>query len=283
MMMRIVGYLAAALLAGVTACGAEPDIQARCAAKLAEWKSRFDEEHFSYLVAPPFILAGDGTRAQLIGYRDRTVLAAAKALKATYFRIEPSEPVVILLFESGESYRRLAKKWFNDDDVPHYGFFRSDNVMLMNVSTGTGTLVHELTHALIKPDFPEVPSWFNEGLASLYEQCSMNGGGIRGLPNWRLPALQRAIKDGKLRPLEQMIADARFYREDLVGLNYAQARYLMLYLQGKGLLAKYYASFRDHKGEDSDGLETLKQIIAPQELPSFEKEWRAWVLTLRFP
>jgi hypothetical protein len=191
--------------------------------------------------------------------------------------------VVILLFKSGESYRRLAKNWFNDDDVPHFGFFRSDNVMLMDVSTGTGTLVHELTHALIKPDFPEVPSWFNEGLASLYEQCTMSGGGIRGLTNWRLPALQRAVKDGKLRPLEQMITDPRFYREDLVGLNYAQARYLMLYLQEKGLLRKYYVGFRDHKGEDSIGLEALRQIIAPQDLPSFEKEWRAWVLTLRFP
>src|SRR5436305_4661332 len=132
---------------------------------LAKWKDRFDEERFNYLVAPPFVIAGNGTVAQLEGYRDRTVLAAARALKAKYFKVDPAEPVLILLFESEGPYRRLAKAWFGNDNVPHYGFFRHDNVMLMNVGTGTGTLVHELTHALIKPDFPQVPSWFNEGLA----------------------------------------------------------------------------------------------------------------------
>ena len=36
-----------------------------------------------------------------------------------YFDKEPDEPVLILLFESAEPYRRLAKKWFGDDEVPH--------------------------------------------------------------------------------------------------------------------------------------------------------------------
>jgi len=55
--------------------------------------------------------------------------------------------------------------------------------------------VHEMTHALIEFDFPKVPCWFNEGFASLFEQCSTAGGKIRGLVNWRLPLLQRAIGD----------------------------------------------------------------------------------------
>jgi len=209
------------------------------------------------------------------------VLAAAAALRRTYFKAEPSEPILILLFESADPYQRLAKKWFNDDEVPHFGFFRHDNIMLMNVGTGTGTLVHELTHAMLKPDFPRVPSWFNEGLASLYEQCSL-GEGIRGHVNWRLPALQKAIRDGKLRSLKELIEDGDFYGERLVGLNYAQARYLMMYLQEKGLLTKYYAQFRDGAKDDPSGLATLRRVTAPQSLDDFEKAWRAWVLALRF-
>jgi hypothetical protein len=154
--------------------------------------------------------------------------------------------------------------------------------MLMNVGTGTGTLVHELTHALIKPDFPEVPSWFNEGLASLYEQCSLDGNSINGLVNWRLPGLQKAIKAGTLRSFEEMIADKDFYRQDLVGVNYAQARYLMLYLQQKGLLVRYYKSFRDGASEDPRGIETLKKVIEPQTMEALEKAWRQWVMGLRF-
>jgi len=188
-----------------------------------------------------------------------------------------------LLFETQGPYRRLARKWFGDANAPYYGYFRHDNVMLMNVGTGTGTLVHELTHALIKPDFPEVPSWFNEGLASLYEQCSLGADDtIKGHENWRLAGLQKAISAGKLRPFSEMIADPKFYREDLLGVNYAQARYLMFYLQEKGLLVKYYQTFRNGVKEDATGLASLKRVIAPQTLEEFEKEWRPWVMGLEF-
>jgi hypothetical protein len=260
-----------------------PTVPQKCQKVVDTWKDRFAEEGFHYVVAPPFVIAGNGTPRQIERYRDQTVLASAKALKATYFKTDPGEPVLILLFETEGPYKRLAKKWFDKENVPHYGYFRHDNIMLMNVGTGTGTLVHELTHALIKPDFPDVPSWFNEGLASLYEQCSLGGTpAIRGLVNWRLPGLQKAIKDGTLRSLEELIDDPRFYREDLVGVNYAQARYLMLYLQDKGLLVKYYTSFRDSVANDPTGLAALKKIIAPQTLDDFESDWRKWVMALRF-
>lgn len=260
----------------------QPALQSKCDKLLADWRDRLDEEHFAYVVAPPFVLAGNGSAQQVARYRDQTVLAAARYLKQQYFKTDPSEPVLILLFESEGPYRRLANKWLGDKDVPHYGYFRHDNVMVMNVGTGTGTLVHELTHALIKPDFPKVPSWFNEGLASLYEQCTFSGGRIKGLVNWRLPALQKAIRADALRPLKELAEDPGFYREGRVGVNYAQARYLMLYLQEKGLLTRYYTTFRDHVADDPNGWETLKQIVSPQSPEAFEKDWRAWVLTLRF-
>src|SRR5687768_4096139 len=160
--------------------GVEPTIEQKSRALLDQWKARFDAEGFSYAVSGPFVIAGDGGDRKIARYRDKTILAAARALKAMYFKARPDRPVLILLFESGRPYARLAKKWFKDDDVPYYGFFRrSDNVMLMNVGTGTGTLVHELVHALMAPDFPDVPDWFNEGLASLYEQCGIDGDEIR--------------------------------------------------------------------------------------------------------
>ncbi|HEY2589491.1 MAG TPA: hypothetical protein VGI81_27340 [Tepidisphaeraceae bacterium] len=273
------------LLTGLAAAPAtEPSLAQRTAQVIANWKPRFDEAKLRYLVADEFILAGDGTSRQLARYRDGTVLAAERALEATYFDKRPTEPIVICLFESEEPYKRLAKEWFADDDVPHFGFYRHrERVMFMNVSTGTGTLVHELTHALIAPDFPTVPDWFNEGLASLYEQCSISGDTITGLPNWRLPDLQKAIRADQLRPLKEMIEDPHFYRRDLVGINYAQARYLMFYLQQKQLLRAYYRRFRDHARDDPTGLQSLVAVIAPQTLDEFEKQWRAAVLELRFP
>ena len=269
----------AALCAPIEAATTQPSLQTECDTLLAKWKDRLDAEHFSTLVSPPFVLAGDGGEDRLRGYRDHTILASARALHAMYFDAQPTKPILIFLFETEPPYRRLAKKWFNENDVPHFGFCRADGVMLMNISTGGGTLVHELVHALIKPDFPDVPTWFNEGLASLYEQSNFDGDRIVGLKNWRLPALKQAIRAGNLRPLEELINDPDFYGEH-VGLNYAQARYLLMYLQEKGELQKFYRDFRAAAKDDPSGMETLQKLIAPEPLKDFEREWQAWVLAL---
>jgi hypothetical protein len=256
-------------------------IDQKCDERVAQWKDRFDEEHLAAVVAPPFVIAGDGGIRKLERYRDGTILAAQRALQATYFDKKPTEPILIFLFESDGPYRRLAKKWFDDDDVPHFGFYRQrDNVMFMNVATGTGTLVHELVHALMRPDFPDSPDWFNEGLASLYEQCTLDGNTIAGQLNWRLPALKDAIEQKKLRPLRELMDDPHFYRNDLVGLNYAQARYLMLYLQEHGKLRDYYRQARGNHEHNSTGRATFEQIIAPHALDDFDAQWQQWVLSL---
>jgi hypothetical protein len=257
-------------------------IAEKCNAVLAGWKTRFDEEHFNYVISAPFVIAGDGTPAAIIRYRDGTILPSARALTRLYFQTAPSEPILILLFESDGSYRRLADKWFDDRDVPHFGFYRpAQHVMLMNVATGTGTLVHEMTHALMAPDFPSVPDWFNEGLASLYEQSTIGPDTIRGLPNWRLPALQSEIARNQLRSTEAMIGDPDFRSPERVGMNYAHARYVMLYLQDRGLLQKYYRNFRDHCADDPTGLQTLKDLLSPQTLEQFDQQWRPWVMELQ--
>ena len=110
----------------------------------------------------------------------------------------------------------------------------------------------------------------------------LSDGDIRGLENWRLPALQRAIRDKKLRPLREMIEDDNYYGDKHVGLNYAQARYLLMYLQEQGTLADYYHKLRADQAEDKTGLKTLEAVIAPQSLAEFEKGWRGWTLRLQF-
>lgn len=61
-----------------------------------------------------------------------------------------------------------------------------------------GTLVHEIVHPFIEANFPDCPSWFNEGLASMYEQCRDNSGHIWGSTNWRLNGLKEAIAEQRV-------------------------------------------------------------------------------------
>ena len=281
--MRFFPIAILACLAAAPATQPQPTLEQKCQTLLERWQPKLKDERMNYLISPPFVIAGDGGIERLTRYENSTIRASADALQREFFDAKPNDPILILLFEYDGPYRRLAKEWFNDTDISPYGYFRHDNIMVMNVGTGTGTLVHELTHALIKPDFKNVPDWFNEGLGSLFEQCILDGGKIRGLPNWRLPALQRAIRADKLRPLTELIEDEHFYADEHVGLNYAQARYLLYYLQQKGKLAAFYKQLRANHADDPTGLAMLKKTIAPQSLDEFEKQWRSWVLTLRFP
>src|SRR5687767_1339703 len=98
----------------------QPTVEQKAEALAAKWKARFQEERFSVVVAGPFVIAGNGSPARLARYRDGTIMAAAQAFWAQFFDARPTEPILILLFETPGPYKRLAKKWFNDEEVPHY-------------------------------------------------------------------------------------------------------------------------------------------------------------------
>jgi hypothetical protein len=164
-----------------------------------------------------------------------------------------------------------------------YGYYKpSEKTMLMNINTGTGTLVHEMTHALVRYDFPDIPSWFNEGLGSLYERCSLNDKIILGYVNWRLPALQDAINDKSYTSLDKLTkTDYDEFYGDRSDVNYAQARYLCMYLQEQGLLRDFYKKFRDTYKDDNTGKSQLEKVTG-KTISSLDEDYVKWVLTLKY-
>ena len=238
----------------------------------------------SVVVRPPFVVAGDMTGEQLDRWYRETIAPAAEAMDNLYFDVPPSEPITVLLFSGEKSYNHFAQQLFGDEGVSVYGYYKPERrTLVMNIGTGGGTLVHELAHALMAFDFPEVPDWFNEGLASLYEQCEFGERGgkvtIRGLLNWRLPRLQEAIQDGKLRPLEDLMQSDDF-RGRGVGMNYAQARYFCMYLQEQGGLADYYRLFRTGQKDDPKGVATAKRVVGLSDWKTVDRDFQEWVLSL---
>lgn len=223
------------------------------------------------------------TEQELISWHDNTIAAAARALTKQYFQTVPNAPITVLLFSNEKSYNHYAKQLFNEEGISVYGYYKADRrTLVMNVGTGGGTLVHEMTHALIDFDFPKVPDWFNEGLASLYEQSQFlpNGEGIQGLPNWRLPGLQDAIRKQRLGTMEALIQSDDF-RGAAVGVNYAQARYFCLYLQDRKLLQEYYRCFRAAQKEDPRGLKTMRELFGPERWSRIDHDFQTWALTLQ--
>ena len=197
----------------------------------------------------------------------------------------------MLLFESTnasrheDSYRRNTKKLWDEEPGTPYGYYSAHNgALVMNIATGGGTLVHEIAHPFMESNFDECPSWLNEGLASLYEQCAERRGKMVGLTNWRLRGLQDALRAGEVPSFKTLMSMTthEFYNED-PGTNYSQARYLCYYLQETGRLEKYYHAFVRAADKDPTGYKTLQSVLDEEDLPAFQKRWEKWVMTLRFP
>jgi hypothetical protein len=263
---------------------AEPTLDEKCQATVKELRKSLGADA-PIVVRAPFVISGDLSKKDLEAWHARTLKPATDAMLASYFDRQPDEPITVLLYDTAETYDAEAKRLFGDEKLSPYGYYKpARRTLVMNISTGGGTLVHELTHALIDFDFPDVPDWFNEGLASLHEQCRFreDGSGIDGLENWRLPALQEAIRDGKLRSLESLILGDDF-RGRRMGLNYAQARYFCLYLQRLDLLESYYEAFRDNQEKDPTGALAVRTVFPEKSWAELDRDFQAWVLELEAP
>ncbi len=282
-LLMILNVAAVATLATSSAASAATD--ADFAAHVATLKENLPGEGFTIIVAKPFVVVGDEPAARVRERAESTVAWAVRHLKRSYFARDPHHILTVWLFKDKASYEKHAEKLFGEKPDTPYGYYSPHHrALVMNIATGGGTLVHEIVHPFIEANFPACPAWFNEGLGSLYEQSQERDGAICGMTNWRLAGLQRAIRAERLPSFEQLTATTthEFYRED-PGSNYAQARYLLYYLQERGLLRDYYRQFVANCRDDPTGYETLQQVLGAEDMQKFQKEWEAYVLGLSFP
>jgi hypothetical protein len=253
---------------------------------------------FTVVVAKPFVIAGNDTAEQLRATGVATVTWTVAHLKKDYFAKAPVEVIDIYLFKDKASYDKANKELFAGAPDTPYGYYSPRyNALVMNIATGGGTLVHEIVHPFISANFPNCPPWFNEGLASLYEQSMDRDGHIWGLPNWRLIDLKKTLTrnaanlpaedDGAapaFKALCAMDADA-FYGKGK-GPNYGVARYVCLYLQEKGVLRQFYKDFVANQKADPTGYATLQKTLAgvgEKDMNAFRKKWERWVMGLQYP
>jgi hypothetical protein len=247
-------------------------------------KERIPGDAFTMLMQKPFVVIGDEPAATVAARSDQTVKWATARLKNMYFKKDPDAIIDIWLFKDKASYEKYTWEIFADKPDTPFGYSSSEhNALIMNIGTGGGTLVHEIVHPFIAANFPDCPSWLNEGLGSLYEQSQGKGNDIVGLTNWRLAGLQEAIQKEQVPSFKALTSTTttEFYTKDR-GTNYAQARYLCYYLQEKGLLTKFYHAFYSARAEDPTGYMTLQSVLGKKDMDAFKKEWEAYVLKLRF-
>lgn len=275
--MRTAPALLATLALGTSIAGAAPT-RAELDSRAAELAQQLKGQGFTVTVTAPFVVVGDESPAK-VRSRVNFVDWVVRLVEKDFFDKQPDKILVIWLFRNINTYKAGAKKFFDDSPDTPYGYYSSeDNALIMNIGPGAGTLSHELVHPYIEANFPDAPSWFNEGLASLYEQPRERDGHMWGTTNWRLPGLTAMIKKGTLPPLATLLSTSRdeFYAAEFDA--YAYARFLCQYLQDKGKLREFYRAFLADK--DHTGVTALEKILGKR-LVDFQPEFDKWALSLR--
>ena len=59
-----------------------------------------------------------------------------------------------------------------------------------------------------------------------------------------------------------------------------QSRYLLYYLQQKGLLTKFYRELYTHQKTDPTGYQTLRRVLGNADMKAFKPKWEKYVLGL---
>lgn len=275
--MRIALLAAACLVASTLTAHAAPT-KDELDARAAELKKQLAGQGFTVIVDAPFVIVGDESPKR-VQSRANFVDWVVRLIEKDYFDKQPEKILVIWLFRNIDTYKAGAKKFFDDVPTTPYGYYSSDdNALIMNIGPGAGTLSHELVHPYIEANFPDAPSWFNEGLASLYEQPREREGHMWGTTNWRLPGLTEMIRKKTLPSLKDLLTTSRDGFYDAEFDAYAYARFLCQYLQDHGKLRDFYKAFVADK--DHTGVTALEKILG-QKLEDFQPVFEKWALSLR--
>jgi PDZ domain-containing protein len=243
-------------------------------AKLGDaYHVRWDEQRKIVMLSDLPETAIDGYLERLRQYQD--------ALHATFFDHLPDYWILVVIPANANDY--VKKLGGSAGDA---GFYNSAaRTLTVNIATGTGTMVHEWTHAMNIADQTarrqSQPLWILEGFGSLYEQVGIMDGHPVGSTNWRLANIQNMIQNGNVMPMRDFIVNSRkYFEKDAIGA-YAQTRYIFYYLQEKNLLQKFYRTYVGGYAEDPTGIVALETVLG-MKVEDWIGDWRQFTLGLTF-
>jgi hypothetical protein len=206
----------------------------------------------------------------------------ADALKQDFFPEKPQIYIGLLIPANPAEFAKMIGR------PGIAGAYNPQNrTMIINLATGPGTMAHEYAQALHFADMErrgqQHPIWIIEGFGTLCEQSAVRNGRIVGMVNWRLPILKQAAGRKAIIPLADLMADSNKYFADQrqIPLAYAEVRYVMLFLQEKGILVKWYNQYCEDWKSDPTGVKALEKTYS-KPLAEFQADWLTFVDGLDF-
>jgi hypothetical protein len=271
------------LLALLGIFGAAPlyDLSADVAARTREAKQDLGRHAAVETVEDVFVLITPTGGGSLGATKELTKRVLAAYFNGRFSK-HPSRAISVYLFPDAERYEAYCRKRWAEPCGSPFGFYRPDERrIVMNAGPGIGTLTHELVHPIVESDFPEAPTWLNEGIASLFEALWMpTPGQVHGVKNWRHPRLLRALRSAKERDRASLPALLRLnessFRDEDEDLHYASARYLCQWLDQRGKLWPFYQRYRAHYRSDPTGELAFTAVVGKTPTEA-NADWSEWV------
>lgn len=231
-----------------------------------------------------FVIFSDMDDALTYKLIDNDIRNTIDAMSNNYVNKLPGKLTPIYLFQEYDDYKEFVLQNYDipENDISPYGFFKiSKNVIVIRYVSWKGSIFHEVTHRFIKADFPDAPSWFDEGFASLNEKAIFKNGNLIAEFSLRIIPLRRSMEDKTYTGLKHLMEtnDEELYGKR-TSFYYGQSRYLLMYLQEEGLLNKFYREFRDTYETDDTGITQLTSITG-KTMPELEEEYLNYIKSFK--
>lgn len=256
------------------------------------------DSNYRVVATGSFVLASSSHTETQLENIGKSLERTLSLLTSQYNMKKPSYLITVYPIENVDTMKDLSKKihgivlpsqsiaYSIDEDLSIVGEAPTQGVNLLY-----GTLLHELCHLVVHQNFGDIPSWMDEGIASLYEVSSITSNDLRGIPNWRGKILKRfwlfrpSITE-MARMDSRSFANAEAnYEATQQAVNYATSRYFFLYLQEQDLLVQTFTAFRNRNirnlsfSPDLDASKLLESVLG-KSLEEVDRDFEKWFNTL---
>jgi hypothetical protein len=249
------------------------------AERMIRWlQGEFGEGYIYEIDADSKLIFATNTDAATLAILKQTLVRQAHSQWQDLFEHRHEQYIAIAL-PSASDFRTIVRR-------PGVGgFYNHENRILIARNLGQ-VMTHEFTHALHNADTDPLGQdhaiWVAEGIATMYEAGRWVDGRLIPADNFRLPYIQRSARQNRLIPLARLLAmDQKAFVANATSA-YGQSGSIMLFLYEKGLLRKFYDTYKKTFNQDRTARLALEQATG-QKLADFEKQWRAWMLSRQAP
>ena len=240
---------------------------------LARWKDEHGDQYRYELVAERGLsfatYLDDASHKRMRELLERLERHLLKA----YFEKPPEDPALIAIVRPEDAAKYLDKPEIR-------GMYLHRERRLVSRDTGQ-SLTHEFVHLLHFADMERRnqrhPIWIQEGLASLYEDYTLNeDGSVEFHPNIRFNIARKQVVSRTARDWRELFAMSgdRFMQD--AERHYPQVRAIFEFFARERRLEAFYKALIETSREDPTGVRAVERAFG-EPLPKVEARWRTWM------